>query len=194
MVMFAGDAAATPWRPSDLSVAAALSRRPFGLRSARAVARLAGLSPTTAGRALRRLQRAGIVHQRADQVAEGNVREVRVWTIDWRSPTWHAIAGEVGKLSVATVAEESTAGATSTRRVARRIPARLAHLFWNADLATVDPTAHGAYVATRILRSDDCQALGWLARSLAPEHIRLATTGRGLERRRVVLGHLLAGI
>ena len=73
------------------------------------------------------------------------------------------------------------------------MPGRLAHLFWNADLAAVDPRTHGSYVASRILRADDCQALGWLARTLHPEAIRAAAAGRGLDPRRAALAHLLAG-
>jgi hypothetical protein len=73
------------------------------------------------------------------------------------------------------------------------VPSRLSHLFWNADLRRVDPDVHGHYVASRILRADDCQALGWLARRLAPDAIRRAAAGRGLDARRVALAHLLAG-
>ena len=73
------------------------------------------------------------------------------------------------------------------------MPERLAHLFWNADLAGVDTRAHGPYVASRILRADDCQALGWLARALHPDAIRAAAAGRGLDPRRAALALLLAG-
>ncbi len=172
-------------RPTDVAVAAALSRRPFGLRSARAVGVAAGHSPSVASRSLRRLEAAGIVRRRHDNVAEGAARTVVVWSIDWCSPAWHAVAAHVGR-----AASTSPAPAPA---VDRRLPARLAHLFWNVELGAVDLERHGAYVASRILRSDDCQALGWLARHLGPEHVRIASRGRGLDPRRARLARLLAG-
>ena len=204
MVIGAGPVAPSARRRSDLAVAGALCRRPFGVRSARAVARAAGVSPTTAARALRGLHRDGIVIRRVDDVAAGHVGRVSVWTIDWRSPAWQAIAPEVGRRRAAersaatgdgpfrAVAPAAAAG-DAARRPQRRVPGRLAHLFWNADLAGVDPRTHGSYVASRILRADDCQALGWLARTLHPDAIRAAAAGRGLDPRRVALAHLLAG-
>lgn len=168
-----------------MRVAAVLSRRPFGVRSTRAVARLAGVSPTTAGRALHALSRDRIVCRRVDEVAEGNVTQLAVWTIDWRSPAWHAIAGQVGRVRTETLSP-------SPSLAALRVPQRLAHLFWNADLDCVDAHKHGSYVASRILRADDCQALGWLARHLHPDAIRAAASSRGLDPRRAVLAKLLA--
>ena len=179
-------AVGAPLRDADLRVAAALSRRPFGLRSARAVARMAGVPPTTAARCLHRLSRRGIVRRRVDAVSAGAAGHVG--GVDDRlacSAAWHEVATEVGRVALTPPAGPA--------RSASRVPTRLAHLFWNADLRGVDPGAHGHYVASRILRADDCQALGWLARHLAPDAIRRAAAGRGLEPRRVALAHLLAG-
>lgn len=171
-------------RKTDLAVAAALSRRPFGLRSGRAVAKAAGVCHSAASRALRRLEAAGIVRQRQDQVAEGAACTVTVWTIDWCSPAWHAIAAEVGR---------SARPVPTAAPLRPRLPSRLAHLFWNVELGVVDLDQHGTYVASRILRSHDCQALGWLARHLHPEHLLAAARGRGLDPRRAQLARLLAG-
>ncbi len=169
--------------PVDLKVAAVLARRPFGVRSVGEIARLAGVSPSATTRALRRLVRGSVVVRRSDLVAAGRPRRVGVWCIDWRSPGWHGVAARVGQVSLP---------AASPRRRAARLPQRLAHLFWNAEVDQLDPKVHGHLVASRILRSDDCQALGWLARSLQPTHILAATNGRGLDRRRATLGRLLA--
>lgn len=191
------DAASRPRRPSQLRVAAALARRPFGIRSTRAVARLAGVSPTTAARALHALSRDGIACRRVDEVAEGHVHQLAVWTIDWRSPAWHAIATEVGRVRVEArarvQADDAGQRTASPGRAALRVPQRLAHLFWNADLRRVDISQHGSYVASRLLRADDCQALWWLARHLHPEAIRAAASGRGLDSRRATLALMLAG-
>ncbi|MPY92576.1 MAG: hypothetical protein GEV08_05745 [Acidimicrobiia bacterium] len=180
-----GASAATQLGTTDLAVAAALSRRPFGLRSARAVAKAAGRSHSCASRSLRRLEAAGIVRRREDRVAEGTPRTVAVWTIDWCSPAWHTVAAEVGS--------HTSASCTAPSPSLARLPSRLAHLFWNVELGCVDLERHGTYVASRILRSNDCQALGWLARHLGPEHLRAAAGGRGLDPRRAQLARLLAG-
>jgi hypothetical protein len=179
------EAPALPLPPRDLAVAATLSRRPFGLRSARAVAKASGVGYSATRCCLARLEAAGIVRRREDRVAEGAARSVTVWTIDWRSAEWHAIAAQVGRAAAQPEAEPATTPA--------RLPARLAHLFWNAELGCVDLDRHGAYVASRILRSNDCQALGWVARHLRPEHLRSAARGRGLDPRRAQLANLLAG-
>jgi hypothetical protein len=189
-------------RPSQMRVAAVLSRRPFGVRSTRAVARLAGVSPTTAARALHALARDGIACRRIDEVAEGNVRQLAVWTIEWRSPSWHDIASQVGRVRTESAGQKqhrvepgvaAAVGRAATPALAAlRVPQRLAHLFWNADLSSVDAREHGSYVASRILRADDCQALGWLARHLHPEAIRAAAAGRGLDPRRATLAQVLA--
>lgn len=176
--------AVPPLSPRDLAVAATLSRRPFGMRSARAVANASGVGYSATRRSLGRLELAGIVRRREDGVAEGAARTVTVWTIDWRSPSWHAVASEVGRAAAQPEPELAAAPA--------RLPARLAHLFWNVELGRVDLDRHGAYVASRILRSNDCQALGWLARHLHPEHLRTAARGRGLDPRRAQLANLLA--
>lgn len=162
-----------------------LARRPFGVRTVPAVARLAGSNTAATGRALRRLSRRGVVTRRSDLVAADRARQVATWTIDWRSPAWHEIASQVGAVQL----PPPTVGA---QRVARRLPVRLAHLFWSNEVGDLNPAVHGHLVASRILRADDCQALGWLARSLRPAHIIAATEGRGLDRRRAALGRLLA--
>jgi hypothetical protein len=172
--------------PADVAVAATLSRRPFGMRSARAVAKASGIGYSATRRSLGRLHAAGIVQRREDRVAEGAARSVTVWTIDWRSARWHAVAAEVGRATARPEAEPLAAPPA-------RLPARLAHLFWNVELGHVDLDRHGAYVASRILRSNDCQALGWLARHLDPQHLRTAARGRGLDPRRAQLANLLAG-
>ncbi len=165
-------------------VLAALSRRPLGLDSARAAARAAGVSPTTAARALRELAARGYVEQRVEQVVEGRVRDVTVWSVRWGSPEWLAVASDIGRCVLPTA-----------RRIARprRVPRRLGHLFWNVDLAELDVERDGRFIADRILRHDDPQALAWMAVTLRPSDIEAATHGRGLSRRRAAFGRALAG-
>ncbi len=164
-------------------VLAALGRRPFGLRSARAVARAAGVSPTTATRALSVLLAAGTVERRTDRVAEGRPRDVTVWTVRWSSPGWLAVAPTMGRVVVPT---------SKPPRPQCRVPRRFGHLFWNADLATLDVSEHGRYVADRILRGDDPQALAWMAEHVAPADVLAAARGRGLDAGSAAPGRLLA--
>src|SRR6266542_4967098 len=147
-------------------VLAALSRRPLGLDSARAAARAAGVRPTTAARALRELAARGYVEQRVEQVVEGRVRDVTVWSVRWGSPEWLAVASDIGRCVLPTA-----------RRIARprRVPRRLGHLFWNVDLAELDVERDGRFIADRILRHDDPQALAWMAVTLRPSDIEAAT-------------------
>ena len=172
------------FRASDLRVLAALARRPFGLRSARAVARQAGLSPTAASRTLRRLAERGLVAHTIEPVAEGTVRDAGAWRIRWRSPGWPDLAVEVAGVELP----------APPRRVRRsgRVAARLAHVFWNEDLRALDIDRHGVLIAGRILRSEDPEALAWMASVVPAEAIRSAAAGRGLDRRRARLGEVLA--
>lgn len=163
---------------------AALARRPLGLRSARAAARAAGVSPTTASRALQSLRSRGYVVLRDVRAAEGRARGVRIWTVRWSARRWLRIAGEVGRCVLPDPGDAPTV---------TRVPRRLAHLFWNADVNDLDHIRDGHYIADRILRDGDAQGLAWLAKMLPKEAIAAAACGRGLERRRAALGRVLAG-
>jgi len=162
---------------------AALSRRPLGLCSARAVARAGGISPTTAARVLRELAARGYVEQRTERIVEGRVRDAQIWAVRWGSPEWLAVAGDVGRC----VLPRPEGSAAS-----RRVPRRLGHLFWNVDLGRLDVERDGRFIADRILRQDDPQALAWMAVTLRTKDIEAATHGRGMSRRRATLGRILA--
>lgn len=164
-------------------VLAALSRRPLGLCSARAVARAAGVSPTTASRALRALADAGYVERRTQRVAEGGARDVDVWVVRWGSEQWRRVASDLGRCVL-------PAPRPDPRQ--RRLPRRLGHLFWNVDLGQLDVVRDGRLIAGRVLRSDDAQALAWLAATIDPADIEAASRERGLDPKRASLGRLLA--
>ena len=170
----------------DVLVLVALGRRPFGLRSARAVARAARVSPTAAGRSLRRLVEQGYVAQDTVRVAEGEVRDVAIWTVRWDGAAWLRIADTIGDAVLPMSTTEPP------RQTGDGLPRRLAHLFWNEDLDTLDPDRHASLVADRILRSDDPEAHAWMVQRLPPRAILKATGTRNLDPRRARLGHLLA--
>jgi hypothetical protein len=156
-------------------VLAVLARRPLGVRSARVVARAAGISPTTAGTALRHLEEAGYVTHTTVRTVEGRVVDLPVWSIGWRSERWWEVASLV---------EAAILPAHPSRpsRRPRKVPSRLWHLFWDTDPSTLDPDGHGVYIADRILRSTDNEALAWLATAVSPEALRSAARRRGLSR------------
>lgn len=173
----------------EVFVLAALSRRPFGLGSARAVARVAGLSPTAAGRALHRLQQAGYVELVQIRVVEGVVRDVAVWRVQRESSAWLAVAPGVREVKLPTRARPSPPDPPG-RPV--RIPPRLGHLFWDQDLSRLDTARHGVLIANRVLRSEDPEGLAWMATNIAPDDLRHAARSRSLDRRRGRLAELLA--
>jgi excisionase family DNA binding protein len=175
----------------DVLVLAALGRRPLGLRSGRAVARAAGVSPTTAGRALRRLAERGYVTRETARVTEGGVREVPVWSVRWTEPAWLGAAATVGQATLPVEREPRQRRWAPTRR---RVPSRLAHLLWNEDLAALDAERDAVLLADRILRSEDPEAHVWMMERLPASAILRATRTRNLDPRRASLGRLLAAV
>lgn len=179
------------WVPSirgvgreEAFVLAALSRRPLGLRSVRAVARASGLSPTAAADALRLLGERGYVEQRSVRIAEGRARDATVWSVRWRSSAWRRVASQIGLCELPL--------SRSRPRRSHRVPRRLAHLFWNVKVDELDTRRDARYIADRMLRNGDSQGLAWLADSVPREAIAEAARGRGLDPRRAALGRVLA--
>jgi hypothetical protein len=158
--------------------------RPLGLRSGRAVARAAGISPTTASRALRHLEQLALVRRRRRRVMLGTPIDIDVWAIDVRNRRWARLAP---KLADTVFPEASEPVAVDTR-----VPVWLRHLFWNADVHDLDVEQDAAYIAGRILGSDDAQAHAWAAATLPAEAFLHAARMRGVPRRRAALAHHLA--
>lgn len=169
-------------RRSQVQALAALARAPLGLRSARAVARTAGLSPTAAARALRELRDRGLVEIHRETLAEGRARVVDVIHAARTHPRWPELAPQLARVRPA----------GHPRAPESRVPARLAHVFWNAPVREIDPSAHGPYVARRVLLDGDTQALAWAAGTLTAADWRAAARGRGLDPRRRALAENLA--
>jgi len=74
----------------------------------------------------------------------------------------------------------------------QRVPLWLGHLFWNVDIGQLDVERDGAFIASRILASEDAQGHAWAAVTLSPDAFLHAASLRGLDRRRVMLAHNLA--
>lgn len=169
----------------EVLVLAALVYRPFGLRSARAVARSARISPTTASRALGRLKGMGLVGRRLRRVVLGEVIDVEVWEVNLRHRRWRELRSALAGV----VFPEPPVGGDGE---SCSPPVWLRHLFWNADVGKLDLKRDGAYIAGRVLASEDAQAHAWGAANLSAAAFRRAASIRGLEPRRVALARNLA--
>jgi hypothetical protein len=169
----------------DVLVLAALARRPLGVHSARAVGRVAGISPTAASRSLARLERPGLVRRRRQRVVRGAVTDLDVWGANITHQRWPELAPLLNRVVLPTLGH-APADHTS------RVPAWLRHLFWNADVRRLDVDRDAAFIAGRILSSDDAQAHAWAAANLPPDAFEQAASVRGIEPRRAALAHNLA--
>ena len=166
--------------------AAALLGRPFGLCSARAVARAAGISPTTASRALRRLEQMALVRRRRRRVVLGAPTDIDSWEINVRNRRWARLAPKLADV----VFPEASGPVERDARV----PVWLRHLFWNADVHQLDLNRDAAYIAGRILASDDAQAHAWAAATLPADAFLHAARMRSVPARRAALArNLTAG-
>lgn len=155
----------------ETQVLAALARAPRGLASARAVARRAGVSPSAAATAVRSLAARGLVRVDSEWVAAGRARKFELIQADVSAPAWPALAAQL-----AAVRLPATRPAPSVRRV----PARLAHLFWNADPERLGLPEHGGYIAERLVSTGDLDGLAWGLRVLKAADWEEALRSRGL--------------
>ncbi len=155
----------------ELFVLSVLLKRPFGLRSGRLVARLAGISPSTALKALNNLERRGMVEHRREVVAEGIVKEISVWILRV-SPYW--MTDKIALDIRSTIPPAPTFPMPKDTKV----PRRFKHLFWNVDLAELNTKDHGPAIAIAILEQDNPHALAWAIHNLDPEAFAVAALPR----------------
>jgi MarR family len=167
----------------ETQVLAALARAPRGLATVRAVARRAGVSPTAATGALRRLAERRLVHRDREWVAAGRARELELVRANVTAPEWPLLAPRLADVHLPAAGES---------RRPRRLPPRLRHLFWNANLSRLDLDTHGGYVAERLLSSHDLDGLAWGARALSASDWSQAARNRGLSPEERSLAHNLA--
>jgi len=162
---------------NEVRVLAALARHPNGLRSTRALASSAGISPTSAGRAAEALARRGLVRRRDEVVAEGAARSVTTWTLAV-GPKWFAVAQQAAR----TIAPERPVA-----EVGDEVPRRFWHLFWNADPARLRLGRDADFLAKRMVRSDDVAARAWALRHLPQASLRRLEEGRGADPREAAM-------
>lgn len=172
--------------PTEIKVLAALARAPLGLTSARTVAERAGVSPTTASRAIRSLRSHGLLTIEQRTLPAGRARTIELIRIDYGSPRWQQIAGTVARAHLR---------APAHRTSIRSVPPRLRHLFWNTAPSQLDVERAGGYIARRLLTVGDPEGLAWGAAHLSGEDWRHAARTRGIspQRRALALNYAAAG-
>ncbi|MEA2421917.1 MAG: hypothetical protein QOF55_1016 [Thermoleophilaceae bacterium] len=171
--------------PAEVAVLATLARSPFGLASDRAVAQRAGISPTSAGDALRRLEQTGLAQRERVWVAAGRAREQEIVRANYGSPQWPELSPKL-----ATV--EPPAAMRRRPRKTRTVPPRLRHLFWNAATSQLGLERSGGYIARRLVQTGDLEGLAWGAANLRPADWRHAAQARGIDERQRALAINLA--
>jgi DNA-binding MarR family transcriptional regulator len=167
----------------ETQVLAALARAPRGLASVRAVARRAGVSPTSAADAVQSLEERGLVRRERAWVAAGRARQLELLRANLAAPEWPSLASLLAAVRL-------PAGRAPARP--KRLPARLRHLFWNAEPERLDLDRHGGYIAERLLSTEDLDGLAWGAQALSAEDWEQAARNRGLSAEQRALGRNLA--
>ena len=172
---------AVPTRVEDLDrvqmlVLAALARAGLGLESVRAVARVAGTSPSATATALSVLEAKGLAARQVRRVVQGVPRTVTFWSANVLGDAW---TERIASATARVILPADLTTPVPTPR-ARRIPARFAHLFWNVQFSEVDTTRDADYVASRMLGADDVAAWLWAVDHLPESSLRRAGQIRGI--------------
>lgn len=167
---------------TEIKVLAALSRSPLGLASARVVASQAGVSPTSASKALRALENRSLVCRQEAVIAAGRAHTAQLFHANRRSERWLELAPTLAQVSP-----------PRRRRVPQhRVPPRLRHLFWNTAPPQLDMNGAGPYIARRLLSTMDFDGLAWGAANLRAIDWEQAAQARGLDNGVRALAHNLA--
>lgn len=162
------------YSPTDLRILAALLASPLGLGSSRGIAAVAGVSPTSVGRALPRLAALGLVRRDGRRaIRAGRVTTEPRFTLDLRSPAWADVATAVAGVRLPTREIEPAA----------RMPQSFWHLFWNAAPAALRVDQDGAFIARRMLDSGGATAVQWALEHIATADLLAAVRGRGADAR-----------
>jgi DNA-binding transcriptional ArsR family regulator len=169
--------------PVEARVLAAVARSPLGLASNRAVARAAGVSPTAASVALRRLGSLGLVRTEVETLALGKATRVGVLHAEIGSEEWPEVAEAIRSVRLPGL---------PSPRPARRVPPYLRHLFWNTHPRQLEVATSAPYIARRLLSNGDLEGLAWGAGHLPAEAWEEAAKARGLDPRTRALALNLA--
>lgn len=154
-----------------LRVLTALSRRPLGVRSARALARAASVSPTVASRILNEMVQEGLVTVTPTTLAEGKAIIADVYTLNRQHAQWRLLAKPVRQVRLPVPASPAPA---------KVVPIRLRHHFWNANSSALKIPENASYVAGRLVPSRDPEAVAWALAHLDSASIQKVARSRGI--------------
>ncbi len=163
----------------EVRVLGALAQAPLGMTSARTAAERAGVSPTTASRAIDSLRKKGLVSVERQTLPAGRARAFDLIRLDYGAPRWQRLAGRI--------AGTRPRGHRPQASGPRRVPPRLKHLFWNTAPSQLDVERSGSYIARRLLSAGDPEGLAWGAANLSEADWRHAARTRGISPRRRAL-------
>ncbi len=141
----------------------ALDLSPFGFRSARAAASAAGVSATTAAKALPVLVASGLVTESTKPMLDsGRVTRGTVYEANRTSDEWRSACDDI----------RSTHLPDSRKSTEPKlVPRRFWHLFWNASPLKLPISEHADFIASRMLLSQNPQAVAWAALHLPARSI-----------------------
>ena len=146
----------------DIFILAALNLSPYGFRSVHAVSRAAAISATTATKVVARLMQKGLIIVSPQQeLLNRKVVTVSVLYANRHHKEWRRLSEQIDMVKLP----------TATPIAPKIIPRRFWHLFWNADPLKLPIAKHTDFIATRMLLSNEPQAIAWAATNLPPTSI-----------------------
>jgi hypothetical protein len=121
------------------------------------------------------------------RIVEGDVRDAHVYVL--RREALRRAHPQLDAASQHAVLPQDRA----PRRPSARVPSWLWHHFWNANPSALRLPLDEQYVATRLLRSGDPDAMAWAASHLSAESVRGASRARGVDPKERAALESLAG-
>jgi DNA-binding transcriptional ArsR family regulator len=168
----------------SMLVLAALTRRPRGLASVRAVAAATGLAPTTVSRRLKVLTGRGLIEARDEpRILRGAAVSTPVWQVCWRASGWEARLPALAEVVLP---------ARDLPPPAWSLPDHVWHLVWNGDPRKVALPDDAAFIAGRVLEAADPEAEAWALRALPAEAWARAAQDRGRSPRQRAIARQMA--
>ena len=166
-------------------ILAGLGVAPRGLVSLRAVARRAGVSPSSVRRTLAILIDLGLVTATPTTVAHGRARDVTLYRANVTSPQWPQLAPILAQVKLPV---------RNRYTPAKIVPYYLRHLFWNVSSSQLDVTTSAPFIARRLLTIGNLDGLAWGVKHLPSSAWEHAARARGLDPKSRALAYNVAEV
>ena len=156
----------------ELFVLAAFNINPFGFDSMRSVARVAGVSPTTASEIVGDLKNKGLIKRVSGNTRmSGRVTDVTRFEANRDTSPWREAQDQIS-------ATRPPAPVLASEP--KMVPRKFWHVFWNANPSTLRVAVHADYIASRMLLSLDPLAIAWASVHLPVSSIQQTAELRGV--------------